>query len=289
MKQAILITAYKNFKQLNKLINEFNEDFNIYIHIDKKSVVTKEILQELTNNSNVQYIGQNYKVNWGGLNHLKSYLKLSERALKNSDNIYFHLITGEDYPVRNNDDFKLLIDKNNDYLEHFEMPAVCWPHDNGGMDRLAYYNFYDLFNAKKSMIWIKLFRQLQSKFGFKRPINDDFGKWYGGSTYWSLSRDTLQFVINFTKENPNFLKRFKYTVCAEEIYFQTIIMNSKYAKNVINDNLRFIDWESKRGSNPAFLDESDFKVILKSKAIFARKINMQESRLIHMLSSNRNL
>lgn len=35
--QAILITAYKNKKNLLKLVKSFNDEMNIYIHIDKKS------------------------------------------------------------------------------------------------------------------------------------------------------------------------------------------------------------------------------------------------------------
>ncbi len=289
MKQAILITAYNDFDQLIKLINEFDDYFSIYIHIDKKSEVKKEILQALTEKKNVKYVGQDFKVNWGGINHLKSYLKLSKIALNDSENVYFHLITGKDYPVKSVDYFKMLInttgEKNKDYLHYFPMPAACWK--NGGMDRLEYYNLYDLFNAKKSDKWIWRFNRLQAILNFKRQINHYLGKLYGGSTYWSLSRDTLQFVLNFTKENPRFIKRFKYTFCAEEIYFQTIIMNSKYAKNVVNNNLRFIDWESGKGGYPAFLDEDDFQIIIKSDKLFARKINIKENKLVQLLTMHK--
>ncbi|MGZ2368711.1 beta-1,6-N-acetylglucosaminyltransferase [Ancylomarina sp. YFZ004] len=290
MKQAILITAYKNFEQLKELINEFDENFNIYIHVDKKSRLTKKAIREITNISNVKYFTQKYKVNWGGLNHLKAYLKLSEKALLHNENVYFHLITGQDYPLKSNEYIKNMLFNNQDkklnYMGFFKMPAKCWR--NGGMDRLEYYNLYDLFNAKSSFEskWIGRTRRIQKGLGFKRSVN--FCKQlYGGSTYWTIHRDTLQFVIHFTKQNPSFLKRFKFTFCAEEIYFQTIIMNSEHADKVVNDDLRYVDWETGRGGYPAFLDENDYESIIKSNKLFVRKIDPDKNKLKQMLTMYR--
>ncbi|MFT5859680.1 MAG: hypothetical protein ACI865_001784 [Flavobacteriaceae bacterium] len=290
MKHALLITAYKDFKQLAQLVNEFDENFNIYIHIDKKSKVNQKTIQCILKNANVAYIETKYTVNWGGINHLKSYLLLSEEALKNDQNEYFHLITGQDYPLKNNEYFNELLFNSTDekisYLDYSKMPALkLWTTD-GGMGRLEYYNFYDLFNAKsslgkKSLYYIK---KLQLKLKFKRAINIK-QQLYGGSTYWTLPRNTLQFVINFTEQNPVFFRRFKYTFCAEEIYFQTVIMNSEHAKNVINDNLRFIDWENAKDGGPAFLDESDYERIVSSNKLFARKID--SNKLKQMLATHK--
>lgn len=288
MKQAILITSYKDFEQLKKLIYAFDETFfNLYVHIDKKSNVSAKTLHELTTIKNVKYLSQDYKVNWGGLNHLKSYLKLSEIALKDKENSFFHLITGQDYPIKNIDYFKSITKrKKHNYLSYFEMPANCW--SQGGMDRLEYYNFYDIFNAKTSYKWISIINRLQKKINYKRPIDKSLGLLYGGGTYWSLSREVLKYVIDFTKNNQKIFKRFRYTFCAEEIYFQTIIMNSSFSKKVTNDSLRFIDWESGKGGYPAFLDENDFQAIIVSEKIFARKIDKNKSELIQMLTKYKN-
>ncbi len=290
MKQAILITAYDSFDQLNLLLDQFDDYFNIYIHIDKKSDLEELRLMELLKKKNVKYAGRDYTVNWGGVNHLKSYLKLAEIAMKDTENVYFHLITGKDFPIKGNKYFRNLVDGKSalgkDYMDHFRMPADCWK--DGGMKRLEYYNFYDLFNAKKSDKWIWRFIRLQEILKIKRKIKANMGELFGGSTYWSLSRNTLDYVLSYTAQNPNFLKRFKHTFCAEEIYFQTIIMNSPYAENVINNNKRFIDWESGKGGYPAFLDEQDFNAIVESDSLFARKIDMTNSTLVHLLQKHKN-
>ena len=88
LKQAILITAYKDFLQLARLTSEFDGRFNIYIHVDKKSRITSNERQILAKNKQIKYFSQDYKVNWGGFNHMRAYLGLISIALKNEDNIW---------------------------------------------------------------------------------------------------------------------------------------------------------------------------------------------------------
>lgn len=96
MKQAILITVYKNFNHLKELIEFFDSNFELYIHIDKKSKILENELASLRGYDIVMLVEQKYKVNWGGFNDLKSILYLEQEALKNHENIYFHLINGHD-------------------------------------------------------------------------------------------------------------------------------------------------------------------------------------------------
>lgn len=67
------------------------------------------------------------------------------------------------------------------------------------------------------------------------------------------------------------------------IYFQTILFNSPYLKNIINDNLRYIDWTYRRGSRPSYLDMSDYNKLITSNKIFARKFNENSQVLINKL------
>ena len=142
MRQAILITAYKNEKQIYDIISFLGNDFDFYIHIDKKSPMN---LDEVHGKENI-HIFKKYVVNWGSVNHLKAILFLSKKALENNSVGYFHLVTGQDFPVQTKSYFTNELDTNKDYLEYFEMPTKCWR--NGGMDRLEYYNCYEFFDAK---------------------------------------------------------------------------------------------------------------------------------------------
>lgn len=54
-------------------------------------------------------------------------------------------------------------------------------------------------------------------------------------------------------------------------------MNSSIAKNVIDDNLRYIDWRGTKDGHPNVLDQSNWFGIITSNAIFCRKIDGIES------------
>lgn len=273
MKQAILITAYKNYHHLEEIIAFFDDDFEIYIHIDRKSIITKQELLRLEQYDIVKLISQKYKVNWGGFNHLRSIVYLSERALKNPQNHYFHLISGHDFPIKKVSDFKSFFrNTDKEYLNFFEVPFSGWG-DSGGLDRLEYYNLYDLFNwkigfqkriIKRIILW-------QEKINFKRKMPLKMQKLYGGSTWWSLSRACLNYVVVYSKQNKNVFTRFKHTFCSEEFYFQTVLMNSSFKSKICLDNLRYIDWSNRNGNNPSVLDETDFEKICYSNSFFARR------------------
>ena len=275
MKKAILVTAYKDIPSLLNLIDFFDLNFNFYIHIDKKQKFDSSLFCEKEN----VFLYSKYTVNWGGMNHLKAILFLANEALKNNENDYFHLITGEDFPIKPVSYF-LNIDIRKNYLEYFDVPASRWKDENGGLDRLSYYYLYDytgFINRYRSKLFHDKFLRLQNKIKIRRVFPQSFPpELYGGSTYWSLNREVLQYVIDYTNGNKSFLKRFRFTFCAEEFYFQTLLINSDYAKNITNDNLRFIDWESGKGGYPAFLDEEDFNRLISSPKIFARKIKNSE-------------
>ena len=86
---------------LIQLIRSFQDEMNIYIHIDKKS---KEIdvskLEQL--NMKHLHIIKKYSISWGSYNHLLAIIELMKMAVSNKKNEYIHIISGQDYKIRNN-------------------------------------------------------------------------------------------------------------------------------------------------------------------------------------------
>jgi hypothetical protein len=156
-------------------------------------------------------------------------------------------------------------------MEYHPLPYPAWP--DGGMDRLLYYNMYDWIDGRKGLgeRLIKGFAKRQKMAGFRRKYYEGFPPLYGGSTYWSLRRKSLEYIFEYMNSNPKFLKRFNYSFCSEEIFFQTILLNSPLKEGIVNNNMRFIVWEKRNDNFPANLDDSDYDAILKSDALFARK------------------
>ncbi|WP_242155161.1 beta-1,6-N-acetylglucosaminyltransferase [Aestuariivivens sediminis] len=285
MIHTILITAYKNLSQLEQLVDFFEESsFRIYIHLDKKGRYDETVLERIKNKAQVQMLVQKYRVNWGGVNHLKAYLLLAQEALLTESSSYFHLITGQDFPIVSKTKFLSFFSnqpegKKKDYIKYVPLPNPNW-HYGGGVDRLKYYHFYDVLDSKRHKRFIRKLVRLQKKMGLERSFSKSFPAMYGGSTYWSLTKESLSYVVNYTLQNPRYLKRFNYSFCAEEIYFQTLLCNSPLKNNMVNTNLRYIDWSKDRGSTPVVLDMRDYDKLAQSSCLFARKFDDESSDLI---------
>lgn len=273
-KHAILVTAYKNLEHIIRIADSLDERFELYVHIDKKTELTSEIWECLQNHPYIKFVCQKYKVYWGDLNHLKCILFLCEEALKNKDIFYFHTISGCDYVIKSPDFFSVFfqINRGKEFIQNFRLPDAQW--SGGGLNRLKYYYINGWVDAKTYEGYQKMqkYIDLQVKYHIQRKIANRLLPIYGGSIWWSLSRECILYVINYTHKKSYFLRRLKYTFIPEEVYFQTIILHSEFAGKVVNDNLRYIVWQTRNGNYPANLDATDIKPILLSNGLFARKM-----------------
>lgn len=292
MKHAILVTAYKNPQQLNELADFFNEDYSFYIHIDKKSRIADSDIKILESKPAVKLVSREYSVNWGSVDHLKAILLLSKECANDKDIDYVHLITGQDFPVKSPQQISDYLKENygTEYLSARPLPIKTWIE--GGLNRVIYYNPYEIFNAKSwQRLFIKAFVQMQKIVGYKRKLPSELNSLYGGSTYWTLTLPAVEYYLSFLDKHPNVLETYKYTFCAEEILLHSILMNSPFKEKVAKKNLRFMLWENRDGIYPANLDERDFEDIISSDAFFARKFEYPVSgklrdKLIRYLSGS---
>ena len=120
--QAILISAYKNQKYLERLINFFDKKCMVYVHIDYKSDIVPENLNVVCP-QNVE-IYKKYKINWGSYSHLEAILFLLKRALKNPNINFIHIISGQDMPVKRLEDFNCFEKDNLIYMGHFKVTDI---------------------------------------------------------------------------------------------------------------------------------------------------------------------
>ena len=279
MKHAILITAYKDLFFIKKIIDYFDEDFVFFIHIDKKCLENHLFLTQCKN----VYLYKKYKVEWGGSNHLLAINYLIIKAIKLQKFDFYHLITGSDYPIKSLANFKLYFEEHSDenFIEFFSIPHENWIPEKG-IDRLKYYwignNIFDIRNKHSFIITYLL--KIQRKTGVNRKFKYFNGNLFGGGTYWSLSKNAIDEIIPYIS-NKKFMRSFNYSHCAEELFFQTILMNNHSVK-CINNSLRFMIWED-QASSPKTLDENDLSLILSSDAFFGRKFNPEYSTKLKKL------
>ena len=109
---AALIVAYKDIELLNRIISNMSNDFEFFIHINKRSLNNSTIIKEIKNlekNNKIKLITTKYEFNWGGINHLYAIIHLSEESIKLEKYQYFHLISGQDFPVANEYKFREIL------------------------------------------------------------------------------------------------------------------------------------------------------------------------------------
>jgi len=287
--QGILIMAHRDLDWVLNLIRRFDDGrFAVFVHVDRKTDRTERQRFETAcaKLGCVASVRSDLVVNWGGFNHLKAALLLARQALTHGVD-YLHFITGQDYPVKPIDTIVATGATQVNYLDSFPLPSDrTWRADAGGLARVDRFRPFDRFDYRTTHghLAIKLVQRAQKIVPIRRRL--PHLQLYGGSAYWSLTRECVAYLLGYLDENPRLMRRFEHTFAPEEILPQTVLMNSSFASTIVNENLRYIVWERRHGSRPAILDGSDFDGIVASSALFARKFERQHSgELLHRIDA----
>jgi len=268
MKTGILITAHTNPDHLKQLVDILKEDFSIFIHLDKRSRIDLDIFNQ---ESDVHVI-KAHKVYWGSYNQILATLDLFKLAYEHNCD-YYMLISGSDLPIKKNQEIIAEIQRNPkiSYVDYAELPRKDWPL-NGGFDRLQL--FWDNVGKPNSISFLNrffsLFRYIQRLLHLRRKLLSV--KYYGGANWVNLSKEAVCYLLDFIEKRTEFLKSCRYTRCADEIWVQTILLNSPLCDQIENNSKRYVDWSS-GPEYPKILRMEDYDKILQSNGFFARKID----------------
>lgn len=264
-KHAFLIGVYKNPNHLKRLILSLDSpSSNIYIHINRYNIREfKYIINFFEKSDNIHFYSA-VKVKWGGSSLLESILYLVEKSLKDPENQYFHLITGQDILIRPLNELFDFFRQNKgvNFLSFEKLPRY-------EMYRYTLYHLYDIFNVRSSKLTYlceTAVVKLQKIFNVKRKQVSN--KIYWGSGWWSLQRDALEYLFELIKNK--YRKYIRNTFAPDEMICQTILLNAETKFNIVNDNLRFMIWNGSSG--PKILDQNDYENVINSKCFFARKV-----------------
>jgi Core-2/I-Branching enzyme len=287
MKLAYIILAHKYPEQLTRLVNRLNtETASFFIHIDQTTdaAIYDQMVQELSAFSNVYWL-KRHDTYWGSFRAVKAtYEGIQELFNKKIEFDYVSFLTGQDYPIKSVSYIEKYLTKNlgKEFIEYYPLPCEQWrdPHFTINIDRvenwfingkLVKHNFI----AFKDEISLKL-RILLSVCSLlmrlhilrrKRKFPEGFQP-FGGSAYWCLSRNCAEYINNFIQQNPAFINFFRFAGLTDEVFFQTIILNSPFKEQVINDDLRYVVWPG-----PANLGKKDLASLLNASELFARKFD----------------
>ena len=267
---AILINTHKNKEQTQRLINKLrHKEVDIYVHIDKKF--------EVESFENAKTITKRYDIKWGDESIIKCIISSLEEITKEKEYVHYILLSGQDYPIKSIDEIVNFLkqNKNKEFLDYKKIGTGKneWNVSN----RYSYYRYEN-----------RIINFISRKLWNKREIIKNTNH-YGGSLWWILTNDSIKYIIS-EYHSKKILNKLKHTVCIDEVFFQTILCNSKFKKNIINQNYRYIDWsdhmQGKNKGNPNILKEKDYQKIITSNNFFARKFDLKiDSKILDMLDN----
>lgn len=215
-------------------------------------------------------------VRWGDFSQICCEIILLKQAILKKYK-YYHLISGVDLPIKSNDKIHEFFESNygTEFI-HFspEEQSINERH------RVLNYHFMKWSRSKNKYVNFisqkinDLLYRVQKRFNFERKWDKNI-KIQKGFNWFSITHDLAEYVIS----KEDWINRyFRYTVCGDEIFLQTIVYNSNfkdnlYIKEMNGDHMscmRYIDW---RRGNPYVFRKEDFEELINSNAIFARKFS----------------
>ena len=130
-------------------------------------------------------------------------------------------------------------------------------------------------------------RDYRKHFGSLKPCS--------GSTWWALSREACQYIVDFHGHNHRLAEFFVNSFASDEAYFHTILGNSPFLSRM-RRNLVYEDWMGQNG-HPLMLNdkhlsffESKNEVCVEDhhgagELLFARKFSDEELELLERINA----
>jgi hypothetical protein len=290
--------AHKNPEQLGHLIQFLNcKDSAIYLHLDKRSRISdfKDVISKLSKHVNLTLLPR-VDTYWRGPGIVTATLNGLDKVLKDKIFNRIVLLSGQDYPIKSSGFICDFFSKNfgNNFISSFKLPYSEW--NEGGLTRINNYHFR-LFGrtyiyppvSDPVHPYSKLFYRI-AKIRFGKPREFPKGLIpYGGFSNWQITADAAKEILEFIDKRPDYLKFHKYSWVADEMFFQTILLNSKneeLVNSIINNDLTFFK-RLKNKSQSEILLASDFEEIKNSDKLFARKFDSCiDSKILEMIDLN---
>lgn len=215
--------AHGSLPLLRVLLSMLDDERNdIFLHIDRKSDMLDGAEPLVLSKARLFVLEQRVDVRWGNLSQIKAEYVLFEEALKHGPYAYYHLVSGQDLPI-----------KSQDYIHQFF-------EEHQGKEFVGINHGEEFeWDCRRKMMRYWLFTSLtRSKYGALNAITRRLNKYLSmllmpflhrqkmdfakGANWVSITQACVEYVVS---QKPFVLKRFNYTFCPDEFFLQTLVWN----------------------------------------------------------------
>ena len=278
MKSVFLLLVHANSGQLKRLINQLSGDNAIiYLQVDLKTDIS--LFDEYKNYHSIIFIKNRIKVAWGGYSQVQGMVNSFKEIIPSLQmDQYVSVISGQDYPIMRKEEMNafLKLNQGKAFMEYLLIPEE-W---SVGLKRLQRYDLSDYHFPGFASLEIKMNAWLPKRKPPKELV------YVGKSSWFTITVEHLKYIVDFLEKNHSIKKYFKLTWGSDELVFQTILYNSNYRAQMVNNNLRYIDWSAGK-ARPKVLDITDAEKLKQSGKFFARKFDEKvDSKILDWIDEN---
>jgi hypothetical protein len=271
MRVAHLLLVHANPNQLARLVERLTHPKSVFfIHVDKKVDIDgfERLFRDATN---VFFIKNRVDIQWATYSMVEATVNGFREILSKGIKVdYINLLSGQDYPIKSIVEFHAFLDANpgKAFMECLDVEKE-WTE---AISRVKEYHF----NHWKIPGRFK-FQKLLNFILPKRKMPDGLIP-VGRSQWFTITSKHVEFIIQRIDSSPHIVKFFTFSWAPDELIFQTLLFNSAYRKDIVGDNLRYIDWSDHK-QNPKLLTSIDFNSFMQSDKFFARKFKENDEVL----------
>jgi hypothetical protein len=270
MKIACIILAHQNQEQLVRLLNRLSHpSIDCWVHIDGKC--DPQLFSWMSTMENVFEIKPRLNLRWGNYNIVQAMINglKSSISFKEKYN-YFHFMSGMDYPLQSTQLFLNYLQENPgiDFIGNRKLEE-----SQQNIERINRYHFNNLNQPVRKIAEALINKILPQR---KCPYSFEIRK---GPQWMTLTRESVEYILNFIGKNKSFAKFFHYVLAPDEFFFQTILYNSPLKDKMKNHIFHHIDW-SEQSRSPKTFTMQDKEKLLTSELFFARKFDISKDEEI---------
>lgn len=290
MKHAYLIMAHHEPKVLETLLELLDDKRNdLYVHIDRRA---DDLYYKMKNwkpqQAGFHLLEHREAPAWGDVSIVRAELQLFKTALLSpTPYAYYHLLSGMDLPLKTQDEIHAFFE------QHAGKEFVYCAVDEAAMKMAQkrtqrHYLFLRSLckrNAPVAHFFTTPFRKavlgVEKLFHFHRfPEEETF---YYGAQWASITHGFCEYLVAHAER---ICAMFRFTLCPDELYKQTLLMESPFAEHIYSTEnsdkatQRFIDWSRGHSGHPHTFTLEDVDLLKGSTCLFARKFSGNDTALL---------
>ena len=255
-------------------------DATIFVHVDEK--VSDQPYQHLKGLANIQFVMPRRRIFWGGFQTVEAIINSIEWATIYRRFDRYMIVTEDTIPIRQISDFRRRIAENADYIVAAPVSAAS------GLKRYrGFYCYDDTATCPRTphderVVGPELLGKLQRLEALRAKGKSILPKLYQGSTWWCLSADSLQKILERHNADTQLRESFEFSAVPEEQYFQTV-----YGETNGETRRPLMIADFSRHPRPYVFSDPDeiLSEAAKYPCLFIRKVDVGDERIKSFVAS----